>query len=125
MTVVSSKRQITIPIKVCEKLKISPKDKVEFVEENGKYVMKKVDDDTSIVYNALMHLTDAGMVLESGIQTLDKLTDQQVKIVYEKIESEVGYFNSKELYKDSTDVQPLANQLITEFLDRLGILHNE
>jgi AbrB family looped-hinge helix DNA binding protein len=44
MATVSSKYQITLPGKVREKMGIKAGDKVVFVEEDDKYVLKKLDD---------------------------------------------------------------------------------
>ena len=39
---ITSKGQITLPKEVRRRLGIGPGDQVEFVEENGKYVLKKI-----------------------------------------------------------------------------------
>ena len=44
MVTISSKYQITLPSKVREKMKLKAGDKVVFVEEDEKYVLKKLDD---------------------------------------------------------------------------------
>ncbi len=44
LVTVSSKYQITLPRKVREKMGIKVGDRVVFVEEDGKYVLMKLDD---------------------------------------------------------------------------------
>ena len=39
---ITSKGQITLPKEVRRRLGVGPGDQVEFVEENGKYVLKKI-----------------------------------------------------------------------------------
>ena len=39
---ITSKGQITLPKEVRRRLGVAPGDQVEFVEENGKYVLKKI-----------------------------------------------------------------------------------
>lgn len=39
---ITSKGQITLPKEVRRRLGVGPGDEVEFVEENGKYVLKKI-----------------------------------------------------------------------------------
>ena len=39
---ITSKGQITLPKEVRRRMGIGPGDQVEFVEENGKYVLKKI-----------------------------------------------------------------------------------
>ena len=44
LVTISSKYQITLPAKVREKMGIKAGDKVVFIEEDGKFVLKKLSD---------------------------------------------------------------------------------
>ena len=71
---ISSKRQITIPLKVMVRLKLNPGDQLVFEEKNGHMEIKpKID-----------HFTVEDFIKKYAGKTKKRLTDEEIRIAREE-----------------------------------------
>jgi|AGTN01.2.fsa_nt_gi looped-hinge helix DNA binding domain, AbrB family len=68
MATVSSKYQITIPGKVREKMSIKAGDKVVFIEEDGDFVLKKLDDIADEFFESMKDFNETEREFRKGFR---------------------------------------------------------